>query len=354
MKNKNYGKSKVSFWGGLIFFVLIAFVIQIAVLVFSYVREKTDSNSVIAIVMLAVIIVLSLLCTIVDAFRRRYTVDKPINEILNATERISEGDFKVRLNPTNPYGKYNGYDLIKLNINIMAEALSKSEILKTDFISNVSHELKTPLSVIRNYATLLKDDNINEESKTKYVKTIILATNRLTNLIDNILKLNKLENSELSLNIEKFCLTDSLTNSVLTFEDVIDEKNIELVCEFDDVYLKSSEAYLEIVWNNLISNAVKFTQSGGKITVSLKKQGNSAVVSVSDTGIGISEETGTRIFEKFYQADTSHSEQGNGLGLALVKKVIDVLGGDISVSSKVNVGTTFTVTLKGVEDESAM
>lgn len=351
MKKNDFHKNGFSFLGAVILFVAIAFVIQIAVLVFDYINQKTSDTGVIAVTMLIVIIVLSAICTLVDYIRRKITVNKPIEEILDATEKISRGDFNVRLTPSRPYGKYSGYDIIKLNVNVMAEELSKSEILKTDFISNVSHELKTPLSVIRNYAYLLKSNDLSLEDKQKYLEVITGATERLSELINNILKLNKLENSEFGFDKEKFSLTQNLETAVLNFEDKIEKKQLNLQCDFDDVIINSCSSQLEIVWNNLISNAVKFTPNGGTITIKLKKNGNKAVVSVSDTGIGISEESGAKIFDKFYQADTSRSSEGNGLGLALVKKVIDVIGGEISVSSVLNEGATFTVTLSGVDDD---
>lgn len=143
-------------------------------------------------------------------------------------------------------------------------------------------------------------------------------------------------------------MTDALSDSVVEFETIIEKKNIELNCDFDDVSVYSSKSLLEIVWNNLISNAIKFTPDGGKIDISLKTKGKNVEISVADTGCGMSSEVGAKIFEKFYQGDTSHATAGNGLGLALVKKVIDILGGEIAVSSEVGKGSTFTILLKDV------
>jgi signal transduction histidine kinase len=279
-------------------------------------------------------------------------VDKPTKKILDATEKIAEGDFSTRLTITHEYGKYNQYDLIMENLNKMASELQQNEVLKTDFISNVSHEIKTPLAVIQNYATLLQDNTLNEETRKDYAKTLIFASKRITDLITNILKLNKLENQEIQEKHHEFNLTEALANSVVEFESIIENKNIELNCNFDDVIIFSSQSLLEIVWNNLISNAIKFTPEGGKIEVSLKKIDNNVEVKVADTGCGMTNEVGQKIFEKFYQGDTSHATQGNGLGLALVKKVIDILGGEISVQSQVNKGSTFTIILKDVIHEN--
>ncbi len=347
---KNGQRRKAWFTGAILFFVFIAIVIQIAVLVYDYIIQRTQNKGLIALLILIVIFILSAICTVLDIIRRRFMVEKPVERILDATERIAQGDFSVRLEISHAYGKYDQYDLIKENLNIMAAELEKTEVLKTDFVSNVSHELKTPLTVIKSYVTLLKRENLDKETKEKYLTAVLQATGRLNNLITNILRLNKLENQELKPEIESFNLTEALGEIILGFEDVIDKKNLQLVCNLEEnVRVLSSKNYLDIVWNNLLSNAVKFTDEGGMVEVKLYKEEGKAVICVSDTGCGISEDTGARIFEKFYQGDTSHASEGNGLGLALVKKVIDVLGGDISVVSEEGKGSTFTVKLRTEE-----
>ena len=344
-KVRNVGFSVV---GAVIFFILIALVMQIAILVYDYIRERTDNTALIAVLILIVIIGLSVFCTVFDWLRRKITVDRPMQRILRATERIAEGDFSTRLEITHEYGKYNEYDVIMENLNKMATELQKNEVLKSDFIANVSHEIKTPLAVIQNYATLLEDDTVDSETRKHYAKTLISASKRITDLITNILKLNKLENQEIQEKPEVFNLTEALAESVLEFETWIEKKNIALDCDFDEVAVFSSKSLLEIVWNNLMSNAIKFTPDGGKIEVSLKQVKRNVEIKVADTGCGMTSEVGAKIFEKFYQGDTSHSVQGNGLGLALVKKVIDILGGEISVQSELNKGSTFTILLKDV------
>ena len=336
--------------GSLLFFVLIALVIQIAVLIYDYIAERTESNMLIALLMLGVIVLLSIACTVIDIFRRRLMVTHPTERILMATERIAAGDFSVQLPLMHPYGRYTEYDLIMENLNMMAAELSKSEMLKTDFISNVSHELKTPLAVIGSYAALLRDESIEPEERRRHIETMLAAVARLSNLVTNILKLNKLENRELRPETETFDLTASLEECILAHEELIEAKELTLDCELDEVHITSSRSYLELVWNNLISNAIKFTEPGGAVGVRLKRLESTVEVSVFDTGCGISPEFGARIFEKFYQGETSHSGEGNGLGLALVRKVIDILGGKITVSSEIGKGSTFTVTLGGGTD----
>ncbi len=348
MKKKNARSRSLNWVGAISFFVLIAFIMQMAILCYDFITEKTSSISLIAILILIEIIILATLCTIFDWIRRKIMVDRPTKKILEATEKIARGDFSVRLKIKREYGKYSEYDLIMANLNKMAIELEKNEVLKTDFISNVSHEIKTPLAVIQNYTILLEDQTLDNETRKNYSKILIGASKRITDLITNILKLNKLENQEIQEKHEKFNLTDSLAESVVAFESIIENKGIELNCDFDEVSVFSSKSLLEIVWNNLISNAIKFTPSDGRIDVVLRQKGKDAEISVKDTGCGMTSEVGSRIFEKFYQGDTSHSTQGNGLGLALVKKVIDILGGEISVQSEIGKGTTFTILLKGV------
>jgi signal transduction histidine kinase len=348
MKKSKPRVSRINWVGIISFFVLIAVIMQMAILCYDYIRQKTSDIKLIAVFILVEIIILATLCTVFDWLRRKIMVDKPTKKILDATEKIAQGDFSTHLEIKHEYGKYNEYDLIMANLNKMATELKQNEVLKTDFISNVSHEIKTPLAVIQNYATLIQDPSLDDETRKNYAKTLISASKRITDLITNILKLNKLENQEIQEKPEVFNLTDAVSESVVEFETIIERKNIDLNCEFDDVKIFSSKSLLEIVWNNLISNAIKFTSDGGKVQIFLTRKGKDAEIKVVDNGVGMTSEVGAKIFEKFYQGDTSHSTQGNGLGLALVKRVIDILGGEISVQSELNKGSTFTVLLKGV------
>lgn len=332
------------------FFLTTAFLTTVAVIVYGTISARTENKAVITGVMLSVVIFLAVVCTVIDWLRRRVMIDRPVKRILSATDKIAAGDFTVRMEVTHSYGHYDGFDYIMENLNKMAAELSRTEVLHTDFISNVSHEIKTPLAIIQNYATSLKNKNLDEQTRVKYAETLADAAKRLTALITNILQLNKLENQKLIPENKTVNLTEILSESVLGFEEMIESKGLELDCDFDeDVNVLCYPAYLEIIWNNLLSNAIKFTDSGGKISISLKQENGRATVKISDTGCGISAETGKHIFEKFYQGDTSHAQEGNGLGLALVKKVIDITGGTIAVNSELGRGTTFTVTLQAEE-----
>ena len=281
-----------------------------------------------------------------DYIRRKITVERPVKQITEAAEKIMQGDFSVRVPPIHGAGT-DGFNQISMAVNQMAEELSGTETLRTDFIANVSHELKTPLAVMGNYAAMLQRPGITEEEKNDYARAISEAARKLAQLITNILKLNKLENQQIFPKTEEFDLSDQLCQSLLQFEDAWERKELNIETDMeDDVRIRSDAELLSLVWNNLISNAVKFTPNGGTVGVSLKTEGDSILVSISDTGCGMKPETGMHIFEKFYQGDTSHATQGNGLGLALVKRVMDILNGEIGVESVYGQGSTFTVKLK--------
>lgn len=203
----------------------------------------------------------------------------------------------------------------------MTEELSSVETLRNDFIANVSHELKTPLAVIQNYGTLLQSPNLSEEIRLEYAKAITQASKRLSKMISNILKLNKLENQQIFPNVERYDLSEQLCECLLNFESLWEKKNITIESDIEDsVMINADPEMMSLVWNNLFSNAMKFTPEDGEVYVALKKDGDNAVVTVKDTGCGMTEEVKSHIFEKFYQGDSSRASAGNGLGLALVKK----------------------------------
>lgn len=347
MKNRK-SKFLVALSGFLVFLVTVAAITGISVLVYGAAKNRFGDNALpIFAVMTVTVLFFALVCTLIDGIRRKIMVDRPVGEIFNATQRITSGDFTVRIRTFHPYGRYDEFDCIIRDLNKMTAELSKTEVLRTDFVSNVSHELKTPLAIIQNYSMAIKDEALDNETRTRYAATLAATSKRLTNLITNILQLNRLENQEIKTETTSIRLNEAIAQSVLQFEDKIEAKQLEIDCDLDDVTVKSDASYLEIVWNNLISNAIKFTGPQGKINITLKEEDGNAVVKISDTGCGISKETGLHIFDKFYQGDTSHAQEGNGLGLALVKKVIDILGGEISVESEVGKGSTFIVKLRG-------
>ncbi len=304
-----------------------------------------------AILTMGNVLFLSFLCTVIDAVRRRFFVERPVRRIVEGAGKIMRGDFSARIEPFHSINSDAGFDVIIDYFNRMAEELSGVETLRTDFIANVSHELKTPLAVMQNYGTMLQSPDLTEEQRMEYARAITEQSRRLADLITNILKLNRLENQQIYPAVKRYDLGEQLAECLLQFEDTWEKKNIDIKTDIEEeVFIESDGELLSLVWNNLFSNAFKFTEPGGTVSVSLMTQGELAAVRVTDTGCGISPETGRHIFEKFYQGDTSHATQGNGLGLALVKRVVDIVGGDISVESEVGQGSTFTVKIRRAAD----
>ena len=264
-----------------------------------------------------------------------------------ALDRVMQGDFTVRIDPVKEFAGETGFNEIITAINKMTAELQGTETLRTDFIANVSHELKTPLAVMGNYATMLQQPALSDEDRLEYARAISHSTRRLAALITNILKLNKLENQQIFPQPQEFDLGEQLCQCLLGFEDAWEKKNLTIETDLEeDVRIKSDPELLNLVWNNLISNAVKFTPEGGTIGLTLKTDEKTVAVAVKDTGCGIDPQTGKHIFEKFYQGDTSHATQGNGLGLALVKRVMDILHGEITVQSTPGQGSVFTVRIR--------
>lgn len=334
-----------------VFFLLVAFVITCCTMLFvSTLRDTlgitlTDANiSAAAKLTFWNVALLSLIFTVIDSIRRKLTVERPVKRITDAAEKIIQGDFSVRVKPQSKFGTDETFNQVIDCFNKMAEELSSVETLRTDFIANVSHEMKTPLSVMQNYGTLLQADNLTEEKRIEYVKGITDGSRRMAEMMTNILKLNRLENQQIYPKTTEFDLGEQLCECLLQFENVWEKAEIEIDTDIaEDVKVKADAELLSLVWNNLFSNAFKFTERGGTVSVSLTATDHHAIVKVKDTGCGMSKEVGAHIFEKFYQGDTSHSAQGNGLGLALVKRVVDIMQGEIGVESAVGVGTTFTV-----------
>lgn len=328
-----------------IFFVLIAFVVTCSFFLFfssmDFTKEQIQEN---AILTFLNILFLSLIFCVIDGVQRKLMIERPVKKILAATEELAKGNFKARAEGVSVIPGRNEFDIIAENINKMAQELSGIETLRTDFVSNVSHEIKTPLSVIGNYSTMLQAPDLSKEKRLEYARAISDATGRLSELITNILKLNKLENQQIYPEKETYDLGEQLAECIVGFEDIWEKKGIELDTDIDDdLQITADKELLSLVWNNLLSNAFKFTEAGGTVKVTAHSASGHVQVEVADTGCGISEETGKYIFDKFYQGDTSHATKGNGLGLALVKRVIDICGAEITVKSVLGEGTSFTV-----------
>lgn len=341
--------------GFLAFFLTIGFAISCCMMLFLNVLADTMNLTLTATniaaaakITLVNVLLIAVIFTLVDHIRRKISVDRPVKIITDATEKFMKGDFSVRISPMQGAGS-EGFNQIIIAINSMAQELSGIETLRTDFVSNVSHEMKTPLSVMQNYGTLLQGAELSQEKRIEYAKGVTDASRRMADMMTNILKLNRLENQQIFPKMEVFDLGEQLCECLLQYESVWEKANIEIETDIaEDVKVKADAELLSLVWNNLFSNAFKFTEAGGTVSVSLAATSYHAIVKVRDTGCGMTPEIGAHIFEKFYQGDTSHSTQGNGLGLALVKRVVDIMQGEINVESTVGKGTTFTVKIEKV------
>ncbi len=333
----------------IIFFLLCSFVVTVSFLIFFHAIDLPEAQ-IRAAAPLTFINILAITTIFVsfDTIRRKITIDRPVNQIKRALKQITAGDFTIKLDSD---VRRSDFSEIMESINKMTSELSGVETLRSDFVANVSHEMKTPLAVISNYSMLLQDENLTVEQRQEYATTITNSARRLAELMTNILKLNRLENQQIYPQATPYNLSEQLCDSLLQFEPIWDEKEIEIEIDIEEDLIISGDAQLlDLVWNNLLSNAFKFTTTGGKVTIVLESEADGVVVKISDTGCGMSHEIGSHIFEKFYQGDSSHATHGNGLGLALVKRVMDITGGEISVSSTVGKGSTFTVKLPNQHD----
>ena len=227
----------------------------------------------------------------------------------------------------------------------MVNDLKKIDTLKNDFIISVSHEFKTPLATIQGYSTLLQDETLSNEEREIYTRNIIEATKQLSSLTTNILKLSKLEISDGEIEKKRFDAAEQIRQAILLLESQWVAKNIDLDIDLAPAEIYANEELIMQVWTNVIGNAVKFSDGCGRVEIYSKNEGGKYVVTVKDYGCGMDEETQRRVFEKFYQGDSSHRKEGNGLGMALVKKILELNGGSIQLKSAINKGTTFTITL---------
>ena len=274
------------------------------------------------------------------------TYDRPMKELARAAGQVAQGDFSVYIPPIHTADRYDYLDRMILDFNQMVAELGSLETMRTDFIANVSHEFKTPLAAIQNYAQLLEQPGLSPKEQRACTAAILGSTRRLSALVTNILKLNKLESQQLKPQPVPYDLCRQLSDCALAFEPVWEEKQIEFDASLEDrTVIQADASLLELVWNNLLSNAFKFTPPGGRVTLTQSCRDGWAVVTVADTGCGISPQAQKHIFDKFYQVDPSHASAGNGLGLALVRRVLERTGGRITVDSAEGRGSAFTVQL---------
>ena len=267
---------------------------------------------------------------------------KPINDLVHAMRAVSQGDFSVRVDCEDVSG-----DMGRLvsSFNDMASELGGLELFRKDFINNFSHEFKTPIVSIRGFAKQLERDDLTDEQRREYLDIIVTESDRLANMASNVLLLSKLENQTIVTDREDYRLDEQLRRCVLLLEKQWSEKELEPDIELEEIIYRGNEEMMNHVWVNLLNNAIKFSPRGGTLTVRLAREGDAAVCSVGDQGPGMDGDTRRRIFEKFYQGDTAHATEGNGLGLSLVQRIVDLCGGTVSVDSAPGEGSTFSVRL---------
>ena len=266
---------------------------------------------------------------------------RPIVRLNSAMKKVAEGDFSVRLHTKSSITEIReSYQ----SFNLMVQALNATETLQSDFVSNVSHEFKTPINAIEGYAMLLQGTPSPQEQRS-YAERILLNTRRLSTLVGNILLISKVENHVIQTTPNVFRLDEQIRQAVLLFEPQWVEKDLDIDVDLEEITYTGQEGLLQHVWSNLIGNAVKFNPPGGLLKIRLYRENAQIVFSVEDTGPGIPEHQQALIFHKFYQSDSSHKQEGNGLGLALVLRILDSCSGDISVSNREDGGACFTVKL---------
>ncbi len=269
---------------------------------------------------------------------------RPFNELINKMNRLAAGDFKVRLEFGPSLSSHPAIMEIIESFNTMAKELESTELLRADFINDFSHEFKTPIASITGFAKLLSRGELTEEQRAEYIKCIEEESVRLSAMATNVLALTRVENQTILTDITSYNLAEQLRSSVLLLEEKWTRKHIELELELDELSVEASEELMRQVFINLLDNAIKFSPDGGKVSISLHALDGMLYASISNTGEAIPSEKLEKIFNKFYQADESHATQGNGIGLAIVKRIVELHRGEIHVECRGGV-TTFTVAL---------
>jgi len=291
------------------------------------------------------LILLTLLCFFMSTAAAYYLMRKifnPLEQISVAAGKVASGDFTPEISY---HGEFEELEKTFEHFNRMVKELNSVEIMRNDFIADVSHEFKTPLSAITGYATLLQDSELSEEERNDYIRKIFFHIEKLNDLTENILCLSKMEHQQFLENPVKFRLDEQIREAIVFLEPKWGAKNMELDLDLPEVTFTGHASLLFTVWTNLIGNAIKYTDAGGTISVTLAENADSVQVAVRDTGIGMTEETKAHIFDKFYQGDTSRKSQGNGLGLAICKEIVKKCGGEIRVKSEPGLGAEFLVIL---------
>lgn len=303
-------------------------------------REVISENT--GLIVVASIVSLIILAQGITIFMSRRFF-KPIRIVSDAINRVAQGDFSVQIDSS----KFkNEMKNLANDLNKMITELNSIEVMRSDFVSNVSHEFRAPLSSIQGYVTLLSNPTLDTEQRNEYFTKLSESVRQLSGLVDNVLKLSRLESQNIVSETKLFSLDEQLRQAVLMFEQQWSQKKIWLDLNLPECEYNGNEELLNQIWVNLIGNAIKFTDENGEIGISIdNSQKDFVIVTIADNGVGMSDDVKAHIFEKFYQADTSRKAEGNGLGLALVKTVADLTNAVVSVESELGKGSKFTVKL---------
>lgn len=285
--------------------------------------------------------------TILTALSGRRSL-RPFQRMITATREVAAGNFDTRLPVHGP----KELQILSESFNAMAKELGSIETLRSDFVSNISHEFKTPIVSIKGFAKLLKKDTLPPERRREYLDIIISESERLANLSSNVLLISKIESQDNVGNMRSFSLDEQIRRSVLLLEPQCSRKRMELEIELEPIQITANDELLHHVWLNLLSNAVKFSRPQGRLTISAHAASDAATVMIADTGIGMEPDVREHLFDKFYQGDKSRTTEGNGLGLSLAKRIVDLHEGAIQVDSEIEKGSCFTVTLPLRNDEA--
>ena len=344
---KNNGKSaRSNLW--LIFVAIVSAVMVIALILITTIMSVLFALGVIptqqqmAPPLFIMLIVLSIILGVGMSLIIGRIILKPVDKLSNGLESVARGDFSIRLNEKT---KVKEISRMYENFNAMTQELSGIETLRSDFIANVSHEFKTPLTAIEGYADLLRNQELTAKQRKDYLDKITGNARKLSELTGNILRLSKLENQKVIPNKKHYRLDEQIRKTVLSLESEWSVKNLDFDIALPKIDFLGNEGLLYHVWYNLIGNAIKFSYENQTIKISMEKTDSEVIVAIADSGCGMEKDAQRHIFEKFYQADKTHSKEGNGLGLTLVKRIVDLCNGPITVESQLHKGSVFIVRL---------
>ncbi len=290
---------------------------------------------------IAFLITSGILGTVFASFMSKQII-KPLDRLSKATQKVAKGDFSIRLKEDTNVQAVNS---LLENFNKMTAELGSIEMFRSDFINNFSHEFKTPIVSICGFARQLQKDGLTEEEQKNYARIIAGNAQHLASMSSSVLLLTKLDNQQIIEGKELYPLDDQIRSCILSMQTEWERKNINLTVELEQVNYFGNREIIGHIWSNIIANAIKFTHENGEITITMKETDNAVQVQIQDNGIGIDEDVMPHIFEKFYQGDSSHKTAGNGLGLPLVKRIIELCKGEIKVESVKDEGSIFTITL---------